>query len=115
MGNKNSTSCNEWKILECPCPALDCGEFDVKKWQHSGCGGRVYLNSEGFIKCLEHGLCLISDAKWSCDKHAGDFRKGSRDAIVYSLTIAAGISMNCNSKEEKLWAQKLIVTISKMK
>ena len=74
MGNKYSTGCNEWRILECPCPAMDCGEFDAKKWQHAICGGRVYLNSEGFIKCNEHGSCLISDAKWGCEKHAGDFR-----------------------------------------
>ena len=117
MGSSTSdlssrTSCNTWHELKCPCPSAGCPNGVIHKWNHAPCGNTVYLNSDAFCKCVTHGVfCSIIDARWSCDRHVGDYRKGDNAALIYALTIAASLMMAAG---DKLWAGKVIESIIKM-
>ena len=114
MGNV-STSCNHWRRLECQCPSLNCNNPQVTNWVHHQCGQLVDINSDAFLRCIRHGVCHITNVRWDCGQHShpGDFRMATAAQIVYSLTIAASMAQSSTSKEEQLWAQKLILTISR--
>ena len=113
MGGSNTkTSCSNFYALRCPCPAVNCGSSTVHSWAHTVCGTQVYINSEADLKCSSHGVyCSIVDARWSCDKHQGDYRKGDVEALIHALTIAGSFYQT----QEKVWASKLITSVIRLR
>lgn len=115
MGNSTSsirTGCSTFYALKCPCPATSCNGSTVHEWQHTVCGTQVYINSEAYLKCSSHGVyCSMVDARWSCDRHKGDYRKGDVDAIIHALTIASSMYQT----QDKVWASNLIKSVIRLR
>ena len=112
MGNSQpKTNCSEFNDLHCPCPAAECNNPTVHYWKHTVCGTQVSINSEAYLKCRDHGIyCSMVDARWSCERHQGDYKKGDREALIHALTIAASFYQT----DKKIWASTLIKSILRM-
>jgi hypothetical protein len=48
---------------------------------------------------------------WDCGNHRGEFKKGTCGGLAASLTIAASL----RQREDKVWANKVIKAIVKMR
>lgn len=116
MGNWFSSPpkmCQEWYRLKCPCPA--CDSVEVHTWVHgSNCkDGDILINSDAYTKCEYHTTpAPLANCRWDCGNHHGEYRPSCTDALIYSLTIAAGISQSAGNK---IWAKKLIKSIAQLK
>lgn len=100
--------CQEWHPLRCPCPS-DCDDVTVRDWSHATCGGTMYINSDAYIKCMEHSNpVLITNYKLACINHQHENKAVCKDSMVLSLTIMAG---NLQAAGNSVWAKKLLITM----
>jgi len=73
------------------CPAINCNNLKKYEWSHGKCGGKEWLNDEGYLickACYQNGP-LIS-WKFRCGEHS-DFRETNKEKICEILSIAASI------------------------
>ena len=113
MSNNPKITCNQWEILQCPCPAKGCGDTEVGGWIHKNCTAALYINSDAYLWCKQDNAKFrIIDTEWSCGRHEGEYREADMDDLVTCLTMAAGQSA---LTEKKAWARKLIQSIVLMR
>ena len=92
------------------CPAFNCDNGRKSfTWVHHKCGGREWLDKEGYVQCKN---CYLRDMliswKFSCSGHQ-DFREVNREKICEILSISA--SLESGSKKFK---SKLLKAVAKM-
>ena len=96
----------EYQKLSCPCPAIDCENERTIDWVHSDCGARSELNSDADLRCEKHTdtLQCILNWRFSCEKHANEFREVDPLGLTFSLGMMRSMAKDVN---DKAWAARL--------
>lgn len=84
------------------CPAFNCNNLEKVEWVHNKCGGKQWLNDEGYVICKKCEIYapLIS-WKFKCQKHY-DFRDANKEKICEILSISASIESGNRKFKAKL-------------
>jgi hypothetical protein len=99
--------------LYLPCPATDCKATNKQPsfWKHSGCGGRMYIEEDAWIKCMscsEYGY--ITDWSFACRHHNGQHWKTRNEDCIEALSVAMSVYKDKTSAVRKV-AGKIIQEI----
>ena len=92
------------------CPAYGCSNSrNQYTWEHHNCGGKEWLDSQGYVECKKCNLRDILIAwKFKCSGHS-DFREVNKEKICEILSIASSLE-NGNKK----FKRNLLIAVGNM-
>jgi len=84
-------------LIQCPACIKEKG-YDSNppgQWYHDGCGGKLQIGDNAYLKCAKVGCGKSSHIKnwrYACQKHSSDFRPTTAAHFANAISISGQVT-----------------------